>query len=112
MIRAPFGKADRPTLLATGVQNVPVINDHTILEPPTLTGASTYNLVISPEIVDGAMLELIIKTTGTEVTTLGTGFFASTAAITGVAGKTKTQRFIYDIAASAFKASSAVIQID
>jgi|GEM_PF-6704252 len=112
MIRAPFGKADRPTLLATGVQNVPVINDHTILEPPTLTGASTYNLVISPEIVDGAMLELIIKTTATEVATLGTGFFAGTAAITGAAGKTKTQRFIYDASATAFKAVAAVIQLD
>jgi hypothetical protein len=78
------------------------------IEPAILTGNLTLNVAVPADIEQGTELLVVLKATGTEVTTFGTGIEAPT--ITGVAGKTKTQKFEY--VGSQFIATSAVIQID
>jgi len=106
--RYPFGNADhqRPAYAAT--ITAVIANSKTIIEPAILTGALTLNVTPDPEQMEGDEIIVKIKATGTEVTTFGTGIDAAT--ITGVAGKTKTQTFIYD--GTTFIASGAPTQID
>lgn len=109
-VNFPFGVVDAPTLTATGAQAVTIENQNTILKTPTITGGITFNLTISSELKSGAVIWVVVKTTGTETVTYGTGFFDGQTGITGVAGKTFSQLFIYD--GTDFKAASAKIQLD
>lgn len=95
----PFGPADILPLTATGAQAVAIANDCVILDAVTtqVTGNITINLTIPTTgyvLKAGAKLFLKVNTVGTQTTTFGTGFTAPT--ITGVAGKTFTQTFIFD----------------
>jgi hypothetical protein len=104
----PFGHADLQQPVYAATLNV-VINDIlTILDPGILTGAMTINVTfgVSPRI--GTMLFVELTATATEVTTFGTGFTSPT--VTGVAGKTKCQGFIYD--GTTFKPMGVAYQID
>ena len=61
---------------------------------PTLTAAATISVSASSNLKAGAMLIVEIKTTATEVTTFAGNIVAPT--VTGVAGKTWSQAFIYN----------------
>jgi len=110
-IKAPWAAA--PTdlaLTATGAQALTIDNYFTIVDGVTVeaTGNRTLNLTLSSELEKGARLFVKSKTNGTETTIFGTGITSAT--ITGVAGKTKTQSFTYD--GSAFLPDGASVQID
>lgn len=109
-IKYPFGAADTVALTATGAQAVTIDNNLTIIDGVTVqaTGNRTINLTISSELKAGAVILCQLKTQGTETTTFGTGIDAAT--ITGVAGKTINQSFMYN--GTAFVAMGANHQID
>lgn len=109
-VKYPFGTADVVALTATGAQAVTIDNQLTIIDGVTTqaTGNRTINLTISSEVQRGAIILCELKTQGTETTTFGTGIDAAT--ITGVAGKTINQSFMYD--GSNFVAMGASHQID
>ena len=104
----PFGAAEvlQPAYAATLA--VTVTDLFTILDPGTLTGNMTINLTLATGIRAGAKLFVELTATATEVTTFGTGFTAPT--VTGAAGKTKCQLFVYD--GTNFKPVAVAYQID
>lgn len=107
-IQYPFGNADlqQPAYAATLAVNI--TDQFTIIDPATLTGNMIINLTLDQGVRSGAKIFIEITATGTEVTTLGTGFTAPTFA--GVAGKTKCQMFVYD--GTTFKPTAVAFQID
>lgn len=104
----PFGHADlqQPAYAATLAVTINEI--FTIIDPAILTGAMTINLTLGVEPRVGALIMVQLTATATEVTTFGTGFTAPT--VTGVAGKTKCQLFVYD--GTSFKPVAVAYQID
>ena len=106
----PFGVAETIVLSATGNQAVIIKNDITILDGASTiaTGNRTLIATLSAQLKIGAKILLKAKTTGTETTIFSTGFVAPT--ITGVAGKIKTQGFIFD--GTNFLPTGASLQID
>ena len=110
-IKSPFGAVPIIALTATGAQAVTVENGgKTLIDGVTVsaTGSRTINLSIDAEMEVGAEIVVQVKTDGTETTTFGTGITGPV--ITGVAGKTKNQVFVYN--GSAFVATGASVQID
>lgn len=109
-IHWPFGAAETIALSATGTQAVTINNDFTIIDGVTTqaTGNRTINLTINSEVKAGALLLVKSKTNGTETTIFGTAIDSAT--ITGEAGKTYTQLFVYD--GSAFVAAGGAQKID
>jgi len=109
-IRSPFGTPETIALTATGAQAVTITNDSTIIDGVTVeaTGNRTINLTIGTDVNIGAQILVQSKTNGTETTIFGTGI--TTATITGVAGKTINQLFMYN--GTAFVAAGADQQID
>lgn len=104
----PFGYADVQQPSYAAIQPITISDLFTIIDPAILTGAMTINLTLETGVRAGAMILVQLTATATEVTTFGTGFTAPT--VTGVAGKTKQQLFIYD--GASFKPVSAAFQID
>lgn len=105
----PVGPADVQTPDYAATLAVTVKNRMTILKPAILTGDSTLNLTISPELPKGSILLLKVKATANaDDMTLGTGIEG--AVIVGVAGKNKTQAFVYD--GTEFLPTGAAVQID
>jgi len=96
-------------LTATGTQAVTVSAFTTVINGVTTqaTGNRTLNLTVTGT-PTGAVLLVKSKTAATETLTYGTGITAPV--ITGVAGKTMTQAFIFD--GTAFLATGAHVQID
>jgi hypothetical protein len=90
----PFGAADVQTPAFAATIAVDIKDRMTILAPAILTGNTTLNLTVDPELTAGALLLVKVKTTATETTTFGTGI--DSAVVTGAAGKTWTQLFVYD----------------
>ncbi len=107
-VKFPFGALDHQQPVFAATIAATVVNGNTLIEPAILTGAMTLNLTVDAEVEKGAMLFVKVKTTATEVTTFGTNITAPT--VTGVAGKTWVQSFIYD--GSAFVAAGVKQQID
>lgn len=106
----PFGAADTLTITATGTTAATITNQLTYVSSiTTLTGNATLNLTIDAQVKAGAVIHLIVKTTATETFTFGTGF-ATTPVVTGVAGKTWCQSFMYN--GTSFYLMSAKQQID
>jgi hypothetical protein len=96
-VNFPFGDPAAATALtATGAQAITISDQLTFIDGVTVqaTGNRTLNLTVSSGVKAGAMLHLLSKTNGTETTTMGTGIDGAT--ITGVAGKTFSQVFIYN----------------
>lgn len=107
----PWGPADEFALAATGAQSFEISNSLTFIDGVTAeaTGNRTINLTaIHPSVTKGAKIIVKLKTAATQTTTFGTGFTAPV--ITGVAGKTIVQEFIYD--GTQFIPSGAELQID
>jgi hypothetical protein len=108
-IKAPFGAISDITIAVTGTTAVTITNSKTMnLTIPTLTGNATLDLTLSSELKSGAELFLQIKTTGSETFTFGTGIEAPV--VTGSAGKTWSQGFVYN--GTIFTPMGAKIQID
>lgn len=107
-INWPFGPAAHEKPAYTATIALTIKNQRTIIEPAILTGNLTLDLTIDSQVQKGAIIDLTIKTTATETTTLGTGIDGP--AVVGVAGKTWTQSFFYD--GVSFKPCGAKIQID
>ena len=94
-ISAPFGYPEPIVIAPSGITNVTIVDQRTIvLALTTLTANATLNLVITSDIRAGALILIKVKTATTEVFTFGTGFIAP--AVTGVAGKTWSQALWYD----------------
>lgn len=82
----PFGAADVQAIVGTGTKAVTVSDNLTILGLSTMTGAITLNLTFDQNYNIGAriVVHVVQDTTGRDIT-LGTGFAASAADLTGVA---------------------------
>jgi hypothetical protein len=105
----PVGEADVQSLDYAATQAVTIRNMFTILSFAILTGDTTLNLTFHGQLRKGALLLLKVPATNNaDDLTLGTGIDAP--AIVGVAGKTKTQLFVYD--GTLFVPAGAVVQID
>ena len=109
-VQFPFTDAEVLALTATGAQALSVSGALTIIDGVTVeaTGARTINLTIASGTRIGARVVVLSKTNGTETTTFGTGMVG--VEMTGVAGKTITNEFIYD--GTSFKQVGAEQQID
>lgn len=105
----PFGEALKSTLPYAAVQNLTLKNRFSILDFGTLTGNTTLNVTQSGELPTGSLLLLKVRATanGNDLT-LGNGIDAPN--IVGVAGKTKTQLFIYD--GTVYLPAGAAVQVD
>lgn len=106
----PWGAAATASLTATGTQAITIGDNLTIIDGVTTqaTGNRTINLTIGSVVASGALLFVKSKTNGTETTVFGTGLTAAT--ITGEAGKTYTQGFVYD--GTTFKPLGGASKID
>ena len=105
----PQGNANEQTLAYAAAQAVSITNMFTILTFAILTGDTTLNLTIDELVRPGAMLLLIVPATANaDDLALGDGIDAP--AIVGVAGKTKTQLFVYN--GTKFVPAGAIVQID
>ena len=93
-IRHPFGAADAQSPAHATTQAVTITDQFTVLNPGEATGNVTLNLTLSSELIAGALLLVKLKTNGSETFTFGTGITAPV--VTGVAGKTWSQLFVYD----------------
>jgi len=82
----PFGAADVQAIVGTGTKAVTVSDNLTVLGLSTMTGAITLNLTFDQNYNIGAriVVHVVQDTTGRDIT-LGTGFAASAADLTGVA---------------------------
>jgi archaellum biogenesis protein FlaJ (TadC family) len=94
VINYPFGAAQTFTAAASGTVVVTVNNQMSVMSAPTLTAAATLSLTSSSNLKAGAILLVAVKTTSTEITTFAGSVVAP--AVTGVAGKTWTQAFLYN----------------
>jgi len=107
-IKAPFGESQDLTIAATGATAVTITNqvsgNQTI---PTLTGNATLT-VTATGLTAGAPLSLVIKTTAEETFTFAGDIIAPV--VTGVAGKTWSQSFVFN--GTKFYPSGAKIQVD
>lgn len=109
MINTPFGDPQILEIAATGNTAVTVKNfltKNSVI--PTLTGNATLTVTKDPELKDGAVIHLVIKTTATETFTFAGDIVAPV--VTGVGGKTWSQGFI--LTAGKFYPMGAKIQVD
>jgi hypothetical protein len=106
----PAGAHSTQLLTATGTQALTIANSFTIIDGKTTqrTGNLTLDLTLDAELRAGARILLKIKSAATETFTFGTGIDAPV--ITGVAGKTITQLFIYD--GTIFYPAGTAVQVD
>jgi hypothetical protein len=108
-INFPFGAIDTETIAAaTTTAAITIDSAETIITTETMTGNCTLNLTVSSQVPAGAKLYLIFKSNATETFTFGTAIEAPV--ITGVAGKTQTQGFVYN--GTNFYPMGAKIQVD
>ena len=85
-VKFPFGPPDVQAIVGTGTKAVTVYDLLTVLNLSTMTGAITINLTFGDAYPVGArmIVHVVQDTTGRNIT-LGTGFAASAADLTGVA---------------------------
>lgn len=110
-VKWPFGSATDMTSLtaAGGTVVVNITNQFTYMATvPTLTANATLSLTASSSVKPGAILLINVKTNGTETTAL-TGLLAAPT-VTGSAGKTWSQGFIYN--GTKFYPMGTKIQVD
>ncbi len=105
----PFGACDVQTPAYAAIQSVEVYDNMTVLNLGTITADTTVNLVLDGELRAGARLLVKVKATANaDDVTFGNNIDAPV--IVGVAGKTKTQEFVFD--GTLFVPAGAVVQID
>lgn len=105
-----IGAGEAIVLTATGTQAVTVASRYTELNGVTneASGNRTLNLTIEDTVPLGALLLLRSKTAGTQTMSFGTAIDAPN--ITGEAGKTFTQLFVYN--GTAFYPAGSAVKID
>jgi len=109
VINYPFGAAQGFTAAASGTVAVTISNQMSYMSAvPTLTAATTLSLTAASTLKAGAICLVTVKTTSTEVTTLSGSVIAP--AVTGVAGKTWSQAYLYN--GTNFYPCGAKIQVD
>jgi hypothetical protein len=104
----PWGEADVKNLAAAANIPATIENSMTILTIAILTANSTLNLIVNPDVPVGSQLLVKWSTTATETLAFGTGIDSAT--VTGVAGKNRSQGFVYD--GVSFKPTGANVQLD
>jgi hypothetical protein len=106
----PQGAAAVVSLNAGATNNITVGNNkmNYVLSIPTLTTNTTLSVTATSSIKAGTILMVIVKTTATETTTFAGAIIAPV--VTGVAGKTWSQSFIYN--GGSFYPTGAKIQVD
>jgi len=115
-VQAAIGAADAIgtgeviALSATGAQAVTVKSRFTEIDGVTVqaSGNRTIDLTVNSTTPKGAQLLVKSKTAGTQTTIFGTGIDAPT--ITGEAGKTFTQLFVYN--GTIFLPAGTAVKID
>lgn len=108
-INWPQGEADLQELAYAAVQAVTITNILTYLVFAILTGDTTLNLTIDAQVRVGSFLMIEVPATANaDDLTLGTGIDAPS--IVGVAGKTKTQLFLFN--GTKFVPAGAIVQVD
>lgn len=109
VISYPFGAAQSFTAAVSGTVAVTLSNQLAYMSAvPTLTANATLSLTASSSLKSGAMVLVAVKTTSTEVVTFAGSVLAPS--VTGVAGKTWSQAFLYN--GSNFYPCGAKIQVD
>lgn len=109
VIKYPSGNATAFTLSAGATNNITANNTmNYVSSVTTLTAATTLSMTIAPNLKAGSIFNLVVKTTGTETVTF-TGAIVAPV-ITGVAGKTVSQSFVYN--GVNFYPMGAKIQVD
>jgi hypothetical protein len=104
-----FPTFELQTTLHAATQSIAVNEFYTYVRLDTMNSAVTLNLVISPRLTAGAVLQVEARSdTTARALTFGTGFQA--VAMSGTISKTRVQHFIYD--GSKFIATGAPQQID
>lgn len=105
----PYGAS---TALSPGVGGTTAVtvsnNMNHVASIPTLTANLNFSVTVNSQIKPGAVILLTIKTTSTETTTFSGAIVAPV--VTGVAGKTWSQGFIYN--GTNFYPCGAKIQVD
>lgn len=107
-IKAPFGAFQDITIAATGATAVTVTKSAYNSVRPTLTGNATLTVTAADTVVVGDVLNLLIATTATETFTFAGDIVAPV--VTGVAGKTWSQSFVFN--GDKFYPAGAKIQVD
>lgn len=105
----PFGAASDVTLGAGATNNVTLVNGlNYVGTVPTLTANTTVSVTVASNVKAGSIFILTVKTTSTETTTF-TGAIVAPV-VTGSAGKTWSQAFIYN--GTKYYPCGAKIQVD
>lgn len=105
----PSAKATAVSISATGTTSLTLVNNMSyVANIPTLTGNNVIFVTAPSYLRAGAVLHLVIKTTGLETTTFDGAIVAPV--VTGAAGKTWSQTFIYN--GTKFYPCGAKIQVD
>jgi hypothetical protein len=105
----PAANSTAIVLANNGVTTFTAINNCShVAAITTLTANATFSVVASSQLKAGAKIVLAIKTTSTETTTFAGAIVAPV--VTGVAGKTWAQTFIYN--GTNFYPCGAKIQVD
>jgi len=105
----PFGAVTTASISADASDDAITITANvTYITTATLTSNATLDLTIDSEIRAGAMIHIKCTTNGSETFTFGTGIEGPV--VTGSAGKTWCQSFVYN--GTNFYPCGAKIQID
>lgn len=105
----PFGAASDVTLGAGATNNVTLANGLNYVGTiPTLTANTTVSVSVASNVKAGSIFILTVKTNSTETTTF-TGAIVAPV-VTGSAGKTWSQAFIYN--GTKYYPCGAKIQVD
>lgn len=105
----PQGNSTAISIAVSGTTAVTLINNMShVASIPTLTGNINFSVTASSQLKAGSALLITVKTTSTETTTFSGDIVAPV--VTGVAGKTWSQGFIYN--GTKFYPLGAKIQVD
>lgn len=108
-IQWPTGASTPITVAVTGTTSVTISNKmNHVASIPTLTANITLSVTASSQLKAGAIMMVAIKTTSTETTTFAGNIVAPV--VTGAAGKTWSQSFIFN--GTNFYPAGAKIQVD
>lgn len=108
-INYPFGAIATASISADASDDaITITSQETYITTATLTANATLDLTIDSEVKAGAKIHIKATTNATETFAFGTGIDGPT--VTGVAGKTWCQSFVYN--GTTFYPMGAKIQID
>lgn len=105
----PTGASTPITIAVSGTTAATVVNNmNHVASIPTLTANINFSVTAASQLKAGAIILLTVKTTSTETTTFSGSIVAPV--VTGVAGKTWSQAYLYN--GTNFYPMGAKIQVD